>query len=287
MCVCVCVGIIRVQPLTPIYEAEVERLRTQAAATPKPPAWGSFCSEVPELGRKIWVAQCCSGVDAGDAEHALGLQIEAVNVYDIEARYEDAMKELMLLYHNSSSTMHFGPKQGDMCLVPLQNLVGDVHLLKGGPPCPPWAGNGSKKGQADARAHVFIQALRWLIFFLAKHGLVAVLLENVRGVLQCIDGMTPFFELVLNMLRSLIPEFNWRHDTMQAEDYKLPQQRCRVLLRGLDKRCCPDMVPPPLPPFGSGDLRNFLALGLENTNLSKLTKGMKNNLVWFQRQVKP
>ena len=68
---------------------------------------------------------------------------------------------------------------------------------------------------------------------------------------------------------------------LSLEHYKVPQLRKRVLLRGLHKVFSPTEVPPVLPPFGSGILSEFLALGLPTIRASSLTPIMQSNLKCF------
>ena len=114
-------------------------MEKEAAVTPRPPRWIEYTSGIPSLGRKLRVAQICAGVDCGEAEHSLGLQIDACNVYDLEPGYKDVMAEVLWTKHGCRPKLHFGRQVGDVTKVRLEDLEGPVDLIKGGPPCPPWS----------------------------------------------------------------------------------------------------------------------------------------------------
>ena len=74
--------------------------------------------------------------------------------------------------------------------------------------------------------------------------MIAVL-ENVEGTLNAIDGLEPAMTKFLRVLQKQLPEFTWSVDTLKLEQYKVPQSRIRVFLRGGRKLMC-DSVPAPL-----------------------------------------
>ena len=76
----------------------------------------------------------------------------------------------------------------------MEQLERPVDLLIAGPPCPPWAGNGTKSGQKDDRARVFERVLEWTVLLVKSGGLLAVALENVKGILQQMDGKPSFMD---------------------------------------------------------------------------------------------
>jgi site-specific DNA-cytosine methylase len=105
--------------------------------------------------------------------------------------------------------LHLGKKLGDLLKVKIQRLGLPVDFIISGPPCPPWAGNGSRRSLADARASVFVQVLAWTLFLIKCGGLLCCVMENVTGILQTRDGAEPTGEKFLRILRAFAPEFAW------------------------------------------------------------------------------
>ena len=85
------------------------------------------------------------------------------------------------------------------------------------------------------RAEVFVQVLKYCIRAGRLNALHAVVLENVKGILQRTNkGSSPtFMDSVLQEVRKALPDFDWQVAVLKAQDYKLGQQRTRVFLRGL------------------------------------------------------
>ena len=101
----------------------------------------------------------------------------------------------------------------------------------------------------DVRAKVFFRILQWLLFFVKCGGLLGFILENVLGITHSFDGIEPMMNKMVRILKKYIPEFDLRVDILHAEDYKCPQSRTRVFLRGIRKNVAA-VVPNPLAPFG-------------------------------------
>ena len=83
-------------------------------------------------------------------------------------------------------------------------------------------------------------------------------------------------DTLLEFLREEVDEFDWAVCKLQASDYLLPQQRCRVFLRGL--RASIGKVPDPLPAFGHQELANILDPKLPSVDWKSLTPTMATNL---------
>ncbi len=259
-------------------------LTMQAMATPKLPNWGEFFDPLPKFPRKLRVCQGCVGVDHGEAYLAMKVGYTPVNVYDTEAGYEDALRGLFEDCHGEVPRLHMG-KEGDVTKVRVEDLEGPVDVACMGPPCPPWSPQGKRKPLEDPRADVFEAMIRWIIYLIAKEGLWCVLLENVKGVLQSIDGQEQFYHKLMKMFQTHLPMFFWGHVTLNLLNYGCAQQRPRVILRGLHKMFKTDGIPNPLPPFGTPHLKQFLAQGLDNVKVESLTPNMRNNVKWFESQV--
>lgn len=101
---------------------------------------------------------------------------------------------------------------------------GQVDLLAGGVPCPPFSIAGKQLGELDER-DLFPEAIRLAHECDPK----AIMLENVRGLLS------PKFKLyrrqILHELRMLGYYCDWR--LVQASDYGVSQLRPRAILVGL------------------------------------------------------
>jgi site-specific DNA-cytosine methylase len=130
---------------------------------------------------------------------------------------------------------------------------------------------------------VFLQVLAWTYFFVKCGGLIGVVLENVVGITNQIGGREAIIDVFLRALREFIPEFDWRCDVLHLADYLVPHTRVRVFLRGLRKTIAA-VVPPPLKPFGAGNLRSFLG-AYPHTPRSSWTSPMRQNLLEYEKTI--
>ena len=258
-------------------EAHVER---QLKDFPEPNAWSEIVPQV-RLHRPLKVTMPCVGIDGcGFALDALGTEYQAVNIYDLEGRYEQHLRSHL----GPDCVLHLGSEAGDLTKH-LYSRGSPCDILVSGPPCPPWAGQGSHAGAADVRAEVFVAVLKYCIRAGRLNALHAVVLENVKGILQkTSSGSGPsFMDSVLQEVRKALPDFDWQLAVLKAQDYKLGQQRTRIFLRGL--RRVFGEVPDPLAPFGSTPLTAFLNPLLPGVNRSQLTKHMAVNLKDAEREL--
>ena len=249
---------------------------------PEPNDWKTEFPQL-RLAQPIHIAMPCCGIDgAGWSLRAMGVPFTPNNVYDLETRYKEYWQGMV----EEGSPLHFGKHNGDIVQVQLSDLERPVHVLCSGPPCPPWAGNGNKKGVEDFRAKAFLAIVN-IVASLAKCGeLQAAILENVQGILHRQGGEESFMSKLLHILQEEVQEFLWQVDTLKAVDYKLAQDRTRVFLRGIRSTLCPSgAVPPPLPPFGHRVLTDFLA-SMPCVDRKKLTKCMAQNLKDSQEQLR-
>ncbi len=110
------------------------------------------------------------------------------------------------------------------------NFKGQVDLLAGGVPCPPFSIAGKQLGESDDR-DLFPQALR-----IAKEcNPNAVLLENVRGILD--PKFKSYRAHILRSLGELGYECYWQ--LLNSSDYGVSQLRPRAILVGLKKEFAP------------------------------------------------
>ena len=133
----------------------------------------------------------------------------------------------------------------------------------------------------DARADVFVTVVKWVIKAIKNGGLIAVLLENVVGILQEIGGKRSFMSQVMDVLGAEAPEFLWEVAILYGEDYCIPQSRKRVFLRGMRIVFLGHgrELPPVLEPFGKRSLEELLDLTLPATPREQLTGPQQTNLM--------
>ena len=77
--------------------------------------------------------------------------------------------------------------------------------------------------------------------------LAPLLIARARpsGILSTAQSDISFGTRILLVLQQEVPEFLWKFNTLEAEDYGLAQHRTRVILRGLRANASP--MPAPLP----------------------------------------
>ena len=247
---------------------------------PEPNDWASLLPQV-SVHRPLVVSMPCVGIDGcGYALDSMGVSYSAVNEYDLESRYEAHLRSHL----GASCELHLGQVEGDLT----QHLCSrglPCDLLVSGPPCPPWAGNGNKGGAEDARADVFVSVLKYCVHMATMGSLHAVVLENVRDILEKTQkGKGPsFMDAVLEALRMAVPQFDWQVAVLRAQDFRLPQKRTRVFLRGL--RRCFGEVPAPLAPMGELPLEAFLKPNLPPVNRASVTACIRRNLKDAEREL--
>jgi len=122
-------------------------------------------------------------------------------------------------------------------------FFGQVDLVAGGVPCPPFSKAGRQLGPADER-DLFPTALKIVDAIRPK----AVMLENVSGLLeQKFDEYRAYIE---SELLSMGYQSDWR--LLNASDFGVPQLRPRVILVALPEQAmkefkwpepCPDLTP--------------------------------------------
>ena len=251
---------------------------------PAVPDFTQFFQQVPSLGRRVRVASPCIGIDAcGHALDYMGVPADMCNAYDLEAGYMDVLMRRMREAGMEVIKLHLGREQGNLLKVGLLDLESPVDFLVSGPPCPPWAGQGNKRGLNDERAAVFVRVLMWVFFFVKCGGLLGCILENVVGITHEVDGIESAMSKFLRVLSNYLPEFAWKVDILKATEYMLPQTRVRVFLRGI-RKLISNTVPPCLPPFGHRDIRECLG-DFPYTPRSAYTGPQQRNLKQFEQVI--
>ena len=170
------------------------------------------------------------GVDGcGHALAHFDVNVISCNVYDLDDRYHEYLTQHL---DGDVETLRLGKLEGDLTKVQLDQLTSPVDLICAGPPCPPWAANGNKKGVFDARSSVFVAVVSWMVAFIKSVSLIAAVLENVNGILHKVGGRESCMARVLAVLQTEVTEFWWDAVCTDAKDYRLAQTRGRVFLRG-------------------------------------------------------
>lgn len=114
--------------------------------------------------------------------------------------------------------------------------VPDCVGIIGGPPCQSWSEAGSGRGINDKRGQLFFEYIRILkekepLFFLA---------ENVSGIL--LQRHKEAFQNIIHEFKAL--NYNVSYFLLNANDYKVPQDRKRVIIVGYHKKIGKVFTPP-------------------------------------------
>ena len=115
-------------------------------------------------------------------------------------------------------------KPGDLRVFDASSFAGEVALLAGGVPCPPFSKAGKQLGSADSR-DMFPEAIR----LIAECQPRSVMLENVRGLLD------PKFSDYRNWIETQLDGLGYRSEwrLLHASSFGVPQLRPRAILVGL------------------------------------------------------
>jgi site-specific DNA-cytosine methylase len=264
-----------------------ESLQDEVEKTPDAPDWSQYFKQLPALGRRIRVASPCVGIHGcGHALNSMKVGADSIHVYDLDHRYGPYLtKHLQEMGMGLGDIMlHLG-KLGDLLQLPLRSLKGPIDFLVAGPPCPPWAGQGKKQSLNDDKAKVFVRILEWAIFMIKCCGLIGLVLENVVGICSEPNGMESVMDKFVRVLSHFCPEFSFGVSKLRLVDYKSPQTRIRVFLRGFRKCFCPTL-PPVLPPFGQADLHSALG-NFPHTPRGTLSGPQQMNLRKMELKLSP
>lgn len=144
-------------------------------------------------------------------------------------------------------------------------LKGQVDILAGGVPCPPFSIAGKQLGHLDER-DLFPEAIR-----IAKEcDPKAILLENVRGLLS--PKFTPYRKQIIQQLKNLGYRCNWR--LLNASDFGVPQLRPRAILVAFKEQYFQKFNWPAKPktpkPVGEILYREMASLGWESVDEWKI-----------------
>ena len=254
---------------------------------PGPPhirAWGG------RFLRSLVLTELCSGLLSGsEAFTKAGVAVEPGDIIDKEVNFFPYYVHKMGYEKAASNHVHLGTEDGDILKKKIEDFRG-CDVLMAGPPCPPWAGPGSKDGEFNPQADVFwkvVEIIKWL----GCHGLKVFAIETVVGVTHMLGGRTPFIRKVLAVLREGLPHFTISYDKISVSDVStLPHNRTRVWIRGalsVFLTSFPETLPGILRNDDpQEDLMNFLNLSLPNADMRELTRPQKKNLGDQERYIK-
>ncbi|MEU2679124.1 DNA (cytosine-5-)-methyltransferase [Streptomyces sp. NPDC007107] len=111
--------------------------------------------------------------------------------------------------------------------------AGDLDLLAGGVPCPPFSLAGKQLGRDDER-DLFPDMMRLVAELRPK----AVMIENVRGLLEPWDKFLEYREELLQELADMgYKQCYWK--VLEAKNYGVPQLRPRAILVALQEPLMP------------------------------------------------
>jgi DNA (cytosine-5)-methyltransferase 1 len=185
---------------------------------------GSFCKKIGMLQRRTFaychrVAHLTSiEICAGAGGQALGLESAGFHHKAMVEFDEHACATLR------ANRPYWNTIQDDVTQWHATNFRGEVDLLAGGLPCPPFSKAGKQLGSDDER-DLFPAALRLIRECRPK----AIMIENVRGLLDA--RFAPYRADLDEQLREEGYEPSWR--LLYASDFGVPQLRPRTLLVAL------------------------------------------------------
>jgi DNA (cytosine-5)-methyltransferase 1 len=115
----------------------------------------------------------------------------------------------------------------DLMSVPYENIPSAEGII-GGPPCQAWSEGGRMRGLNDPRGRVFLHFIEVIrkkqpSFFVA---------ENVPGLLSSLHRKT--FDQFMRLFREAGYVLSYR--ILNSLNYKIPQERKRVIIVGFNKR---------------------------------------------------
>lgn len=132
----------------------------------------------------------------------------------------------------------------------LQTNYGELDLLAGGVPCPPFSFAGQQLGEEDER-DLFPDMLK----LVGKLHPKAVMIENVRGLLEPHEKFDKYRRSILQELRTMgyrtaqgrVKEIRKSWRILEARDYGVPQLRPRAILVAIRNDYISDMATFPWP----------------------------------------
>lgn len=176
------------------------------------------------------------GLDTGF--HKAGFNVEWANEYD-----KRIVPTLQANFPNSTVDNR------SLFDIPLDEIPENPVGIVGGPPCQSWSLGGLGKGLDDKRGQVFLRYIEVIadkqpLFFLA---------ENVKGMLA--KTREKDLKVILKELNNL--GYNLTYKLVNANDYRVPEDRWRVIFVGYHKSLNKEYVFPE-PKFHKPTLRETI-----------------------------
>ncbi|MDG9744030.1 DNA cytosine methyltransferase [Leuconostoc falkenbergense] len=105
--------------------------------------------------------------------------------------------------------------------------VPDAEIIVGGFPCQPFSNAGKRLGPEDDRGNLYLEIIR----LVKEKNPKSVVFENVRGILSMKnkDGSL-FIDTVIYLLSNAGYGYDVKYKLLKASDYKVPQNRYRVII---------------------------------------------------------
>ena len=161
----------------------------------------------------------------------------------------------------------------------INEIIEDIpkhDVLIGGFPCQPFSTLGNLKGFEDERGTLFFTIKKILI----KHDVKAVVLENVKNILNHNKGET--FKRIIKELEEI--DYKVYYSVLNTADFGIPQRRNRIIIVALNKKYFKDndfIFPKPIElKITTQDLldkdvpnKYFISKKMIGTILGKGTKG--------------
>ncbi|KXS54183.1 MAG: DNA (cytosine-5-)-methyltransferase [Marinobacter sp. T13-3] len=163
---------------------------------------------------------------AGAGGQALGLHLAGFRHVGL-IEYEEAACATLNLNNEKHGLGWAEAKPTDLTEYQAHHLRGQVDLVAGGVPCPPFSKAGKQLGKGDER-DMFPHALRIVEQVQPK----AVMFENVSGLLD--SRFDEYRDDISQRLNELGFYVEWK--LLNASDYGVPQLRPRVIMVAMKKR---------------------------------------------------
>ena len=201
-----------------------------------------------QFARRLAISEPCACIFSSHVSLSeWGVNYTPVNVFDKIEGY----RELWTHFFGEALANQFRcGREGDLLQFPLAGLQ-DCDGLIGGPPCPPWAANGKRKGCADVRSLVYDRLVEWIAHLALRGQLLFFAIENATGILSAASaagqGSQRYVDWVMNSFEKRIPFFSVTYHVVDTSTLT-PQRRKRCWVIGVRNDVLRGQpIPSPLP----------------------------------------